>query len=669
VLSIELHCAQREISLWGSIVSWWETVPAFLVVLTLGLVPGLLISFILGLRGIAVLGSAPAFSVSSITLASLAAPFLGIRWGLTPIAVTTLVLLAIVVVFRVFWHRFRPQPKFANPPTRLLIWAALGVGVAATVITVRFVIVFGQPENISQTYDNIFHLNALRYVLDTGNASSLTLGGLNLANPGTGTFYPAGWHALTAAAVSITGVSIPVAINLVSILVGAIYWPLSCVLLVRTIVGPRAIAIVGAGVLSAAFGAFPYGLIDFGVVYPYLLAVSILPAALAFAAVAAGISEHAEMRTSRACFALLGLLPGIMLAHPSVAMAFVAFSAVMIVRGAQLEHRRLIARKASSLRIRIATTIAAAILVGYAAAWLIVRVSVAWQPTRTVAQALGESLTNATNGLPISWMLTLLVAIGVWVLRDRRTEYWILFNFALAVLLYIAAAAMPHSLFRALLVGTWYGDSHRLAALLPIVALPLATIGLVWVYDQVRTREMRRVSRSGHRSRAQAIITVSLLLVATQGYSVHVAMIDAQSNYIVPEFSNEAALLTSDERAVLEHVDEYVPEGAVVAGNPWTGASLVYAIANRRAMLPHVGGFDTPQSKLIGKHLRDADRFTSVCDALAVLKIAYALDFGSREVHSGEHDFGGLTDLATSTAVRPLYIRGDVGLYKITACG
>lgn len=657
--------------------TWWEAVPAFLVVVTLGIVPGLLLSILLGLRGIAVLGSAPAFSITTITLASLAAPFFGMQWGLAPIAITAAVLLVAVVIFRVLWHQFRPQPAFPHTPVRLLTWAALGIGVAAIIITVRFMYAFGEPENISQTYDNIFHLNALRFVLDTGNASSLTLGGLNLADPSAGAFYPAGWHALTAAVASITGVSLPVAINLVSILIGAIYWPLSCVFFVRTIVGPRAVAIVGAGVLSAAFGAFPYGLVDFGVIYPYMLGVSILPAALAYGAIATGISKHPEMRISRARFALLGVLPGIMLAHPSVAMAFVAFSTVMVIRGAHLEHRRLVAREASTRRIRLTIAATLVILLGYAGAWLVVRVSVAWQPEITVAQALGESLTSATNDLPVAWIVTALVAIGIWIVRNRQAEYWIIFNFALAGILYIAAAAMPQSPFRSLLVGTWYGDSHRLAALLPIVTLPLATLGLVWVYDKVSARGLGRLPKPGSKSRTQAIITIIVILVASQGYAVHVATLNARDRYVVPEFPpkvqtdppmKEAALLTPDELDVLNHVDEYVPEGAMVAGNPWTGAGLVYAIADRPAMLPHVGGFDTPQTDIIGEHLRDADRYTSVCDAVKALKVGYALDFGTREVHGEKHDFGGLTELATSTAVEPLYTSGDVGLYKITAC-
>src|SRR5690606_34055395 len=57
-------------------VTWWETIPTFLMALTFGLVPGLLLSVLLGLRGMALVGSAPAFSITSIALASIVAPIL-----------------------------------------------------------------------------------------------------------------------------------------------------------------------------------------------------------------------------------------------------------------------------------------------------------------------------------------------------------------------------------------------------------------------------------------------------------------------------------------------------------------------------------------------------------------------------------------------------------------
>ena len=59
--------------------------------------------------------------------------------------------------------------------------------VAAALLAWRTVQVMGTPASISQTYDAVFHLNSVRFALDTGQASSLTIGAMT----GRG-FYPAG---------------------------------------------------------------------------------------------------------------------------------------------------------------------------------------------------------------------------------------------------------------------------------------------------------------------------------------------------------------------------------------------------------------------------------------------------------------------------------------------
>src|SRR5690606_29432063 len=236
------------------------------------------------------------------------------------------------------------------------------------------------PENISQTYDNIFHLNALRYALDAQNASSLTLGGLPIDNPGGGSFYPAVWHALTTLVIETTGVSIPLAVNLISILMGAIYWPLGCVFLARQVAGPRAIAMVAAGGLAAAFGAFPYTMIDFGVLYPYMLGISIAPAALAYVVLALRVGLQPTMRPSRARLALLGVAPGVALAHPSVITGILALSVPIILTVIYRTWDRLRIEEAPRQRLVWLYAISAVLFAVLAALWVALRVEVSWPP-------------------------------------------------------------------------------------------------------------------------------------------------------------------------------------------------------------------------------------------------------------------------------------------------
>jgi hypothetical protein len=235
----------------------------------------------------------------------------------------------------------------------------------------------------------------------------------------------------------------------------------------------------------------------------------------------------------------------------------------------------------------------------------------------------------------------------------------------MAAFLYIVAVGFDHSWFRSGITGIWYGDPYRLAALLPVVVLPIAVVGFVKTYDRVMAWVRSHEKATPARSNAYSIWFIAVALLLSQGFSVQAATIEATEQYHVSE---DSALLTADERDVLEHVADYVPEGSIVAGNPWTGASLVYALGERRALLPHVGGFDTPDTDFLAERLRYAESDPEVCATAKRLGVEYVLDFGNREVHDGHHEFWGFNRLDTSDAVTPVYKKGDVGLYKLVAC-
>src|SRR5690606_22459833 len=160
------------------------------------------------------------------------------------------------------------------------------------------------------------------------------------------------------------------------------------------------------------------------------------------------------------------------------------------------------------------------------------------------------------------------------------------------------------------IVGIWYGDPYRLAALLPVAVLPIAVVGFVKTYDVVMARVRSRENATPAKSNRYSIAFIAVALLLSQGFSVQAATIEATENYHV---SDKSLLLTADERDVLEHVADYVPEGGVVAGNPWTGASLVYALGDRRALLPHVNGFNTPDTEFLAERLRYAESDPEVC--------------------------------------------------------
>jgi hypothetical protein len=59
----------------------------------------------------------------------------------------------------------------------------------------------------------------------------------------------------------------------------------------------------------------------------------------------------------------------------------------------------------------------------------------------------------------------------------------------------------------------------------------------------------------------------------------------------------------------------------------------------------------------------------SVCQAVRAANAYYILDFGTVEVHGGNHTPAGLRNLAANPGVQLVDSQGEAKLYKVTACG
>src|SRR5207249_5985316 len=130
-------------------------------------------------------------------------------------------------------------------------------------------------------------------------------------------FYPAAWHDMASLLVQMTGAPVSVAANVLNICVAMVVWPLGCMLLTRIVVGPKPYAVAAAGILSAGFTGFPILLLDFGVLYPNFLSISMLPGALATVCVFLGGPGSPQV-TALTRFLLAPLVAiGVALAHPN----------------------------------------------------------------------------------------------------------------------------------------------------------------------------------------------------------------------------------------------------------------------------------------------------------------------------------------------------------------
>src|SRR6185312_3676865 len=173
---------------------WIEALPAFLVALLIFTLPGAAVLAALRVRGLMLLFLAPAVSVSVVAVSAITAPLIGLPWGLP------VVLLGTGIAAAGAWAAGRFIPALRLAPAGPGGWSGLaavaaGVLVSLAITTALLTLVAPTPEQFTQGYDSVFHLNATEYAVERGNASSFAVSGFILP-PGKSLFYPGAWHGL-----------------------------------------------------------------------------------------------------------------------------------------------------------------------------------------------------------------------------------------------------------------------------------------------------------------------------------------------------------------------------------------------------------------------------------------------------------------------------------------
>lgn len=650
--------------------SWLEFTPVLLLAIAVLYVPGLALGLAIGARRFVLWATAPAITVAFVSVAAIVFGRLGIDWSLVSVSAAAGAVAIVAGIARQLVLRRAARGPAAEP--QFTWWTVGSLAAAALIIGAQLVIGLQRPDSISQTFDAFFHLNGIRYILETGSASSFDLQGLVLP-AGQSAFYPAGWHGVASLVAASADVSIPAAVNAVNLAVATLVWPAGCMLLMRSLLPKSRSAIAAVGILSAAFPAFPLMMLTFGVLYPYFLALAMLPIALAL-----GFSlgqERAWRRRGlvfRSVLLVISLI-AIAFAQPAAAFAWAAITlplAVIRVVGA--------VRTQSGRRRTAGWIVLGLALVVFAIAWIWfgrIGANTPWPAYTNPFGALFEAVTYGFDGGVIAVLASVLTIVGVIDLIRRRDKLWFVAGWAVAVLLFVTAAAGPSWRLRAFVVGIFYRDPPRLASLLVIVAVPMAVFGALAIWRAVQRYVLPRVGVTPGTSRSRIVAAglLALLVVGTQSAAIWSQLAQTSRSYTAAE---DAPILSGSERALIERIPEHVPEDAVIAGNPWTGAAFTYALTGRHMLNPHFNSYVYPQAPLINASLNDALNDPAVCEAVREAGVTHVLDFGTYFRDSGETGvridgstpFRGLRNLEAAGVAEEVDREGDARLYVITAC-
>ncbi len=350
---------------------WLAIVPYVLVAMVVLYLPGLLVvggvcrTPAFRVKPLAALAIAPSVSMTLIAFTAIViSPMGGIGWGgPLPVAVVTLLTVAIAIGVQYAWLRFRargshgaaadtseseggstavrrtrvsligPWPK-RSPIIWLRdrrLWALVAVALGTVLMLRQLHTVLIVPDALSQTYDNSFHANAVRWILNTHDGSTLTLLGLTGGElPG---IYPAAWHDTVSLVLIILGSdNIAIAANATVIVCACLVWISGFIFLAGSLVRLRIPSMLGAGVLAVSFTGFPLLMLDFGVLYAYFMGLCVLPTVVALTVQFAGVSPPGWRvpPIPAVIFGVFGI-GAMALSHPGVMMLYFVMMLVILL--------------------------------------------------------------------------------------------------------------------------------------------------------------------------------------------------------------------------------------------------------------------------------------------------------------------------------------------------
>lgn len=669
---------------------WIEWGPALLMGLAVVLVPGAMIALALRVRGFAVLALSPVISLALVGVGAVLAGRVGIPWSwAVPFLGAAVIAAGIFVLCRlrpalpgIDWPRSGGKDPGHGPVGTSwrgegFLWG--GYAIAVVVLSWILLRVIGDPQNFSQTYDNNFHLNAVRWIAETRDGSSLTLTSMT-TNGRPPYFYPAGWHDAVSLVFMGTGATVPAATNAMILITGAVVYPAGMLWLIRTMARLRPGTLLVAGALVAGFSAFPLLPDSFGVLYPNFMGEALLPSLIGLVLNLLRLAPDRQLSTLQS-LVLGGVgLMGAALVHPSSIMSLVVITLpLLFVRG--WRQGRAMVRKELPLRsFLIQLTGLVGCLAIFWVLWSRIRPAdrfAVWKPETDFLHATLEAVFTSPMGTYHPELLvSALILIGVVaILRTRRSLLWAVAAYALLLWLYVAVRALGFDAGRTFFTGIWYNDAYRLAALVPILGVPLSVIGAeaVMGFLQRRFAGAGRIGATAfprwiQTSTRAAVVALAVVLLGTQAAQPLRHMVaDTHQKYLADA---DSPLVDDHELDVIQHIDQFVATDEQVLESPRNGGAVIYALTGRRVPAMHIAFDQSGDFAYLKQHLNQAYTDPRVCQAVDRGNYRFLAWFPGREITDQRTDqqYPGWKNLVDSGVATEVYRSGDAALLKIVAC-
>ena len=604
----------------------------------------------------------PALTYGVVGLAIIPFGALRIPWNGWTALFALAAVTGVAAALRVVLGRFRDRDAEARA---MSLWPALAVagGVVLGAALIFFAAWRGIAawQSIPSTWDSVWHANTIRYILDTGQASSTHMGDLRNVETHDALYYPSAFHALAAVFSQITGAAPTTSFTLSSVATAVWLFPVSAATLTWQVLRSRtsqwrtAGCAGAAAALSASFTAIPY----------VELNTASMPnlAAYGIAAPTMALTVSALRHRDRIPLAVLALV-GVFSVHTTggfVVMLFVAawwlFDGLFRpVRGRVADLVTLLLIAAPALAILLPQFVGifklAEIIAGHA-----------FVTHQGKKKALFDAVfqhTRHLNDFPIQYALVALAAIGGLILLIRRI-WWPLAVWLLLVVAIVYSSA-PFGGFVAALIAkfsdVFYSDPRRLSAVITLLLAPMAGLALFTIVTWVLDRLPSRVPEPT-RYAVAAVLAIAISI----GYAWH--YLPRHRMLIGQKY--DRVMIDNRDLAAFSYLATLPGAHTTLIGNGNTdGTAWMYAVADLHPLWTH---YDYPvqqgpgyQRFIFWVYADEADTDPRVAEAVRVLNIRYVVT--STPVVRGFAVPDGLVSLDKSRSWAKIYDNGETRIYE-----
>ncbi|MFX0537019.1 DUF6541 family protein [Ornithinimicrobium sp. Y1847] len=658
--------------------SWGEVAPGIAGLALLWVLPGYAVLRLLGVRGLIAFGGAAAVTSGlSGTLAIIYA-LAGVPWSLVSLTAGLLVAVIIAGTLGMLLHTTQAPAGVAVAGERALrhterAWLALTWAIGGIAIAASMMVGMRRADQPPQAWDAVFHLNAIWFIRDTGNASSVA--GLAPMYADTAApFYPATWHGLVAVAPFFPRAT--EAANASSLVIGAVIWIAGLVSLARVVWPARALPTVLVPVLAATYVTFPAIAVSMLAVWPYALSVACLPGTIALL-----IATFRGILSWRMHLALgIGLVwavVGVVLAHPSglFSLILLALPLVSVLLARQV-------RRMSRNRWGLDWPAWLLMAIWCAAVIGVIAFLVTFPPVRAImdyqrggqdsylgpmgSMLIDHPLIYVYKITSVNLVGTILAAVGVVLAIRWRHARWLIVSLAAAIALTLLAAGPPEQPAR-VLAGFWYTQTSRINQLVLVPAIILAAGAGSWLARAAARRLALPLW-------GPAVVLVVALIALTSGLRWTTQTQIMASTYTTYPIA-WGTMLEPEEIAMIDRAGETLPDDAVVLGEPVAGSPYLLHRADVDVVYPHLTPIvGSPERILLAGHFREWSWRPDVCEAVRELGVTHvyadSLTFEHPYNAKYERDSQGLYNLEPTEgdSWHKLDEGGHASLWEFTGC-